>query len=121
MGQLKMVPPPPHQQQQEEQRFPLPDLSAAPQIKRATDKKSWEERRLMTCEASSSFASPLPERTPEVFIRIKSRVFENGKGEDPVDNGFAEKTKRRMHYHKKPLAKKLKVCARVSVCCELLV
>ncbi len=36
MGHLKMVPPPQQQQQQQqqEQRFPLPDLLAAPQIKR---------------------------------------------------------------------------------------
>ncbi len=39
MGHLKMVPQ--QQQQEEEQRFPLPDLSAAPQIKRAKTKCTW--------------------------------------------------------------------------------
>ena len=33
MGHLKMVPPQQQQQEEEEQRFPLPDLSASPQIK----------------------------------------------------------------------------------------
>ncbi len=35
-----MVSPPQQQQQEEEQRFPLPDLSAAPQIKSDADEQS---------------------------------------------------------------------------------
>ncbi len=45
MGHLKMVPPQQQQQQQEEQRFPLPDLSASPQIKRSEHyPRVWESR-----------------------------------------------------------------------------
>ncbi len=39
-GNLKNCPP---QQQQQEQRFPLPDLSAAPQIKKEEEKESFFE------------------------------------------------------------------------------
>ena len=40
--------PPPQQQEEEEQRFPLPDLSAAPQIKKEGGKDSitMEERQI---------------------------------------------------------------------------
>ncbi len=75
IGHLKMVPPQ-QQQQEEEERFPLPDLSAAPQIKRKeafpvapmapekTSKNEWRKGRGHLLPAADALRHLLLRRVP---------------------------------------------------------